>query len=162
MARPFKFTNEQIVDLYKQYNEHMKNQFDIKIDYIKSGDRAGELIEIKKPKIKSIESFCLFIGISYKSFFNWINEESENIDKELFHTITCIREELNEYRRSLALNEIISAPFLMAVDGIKQQYEINSNVQLNSLPVNIANNVIDLTSSDYSIIEPTPELKSIE
>lgn len=152
MAAPFKYTAEQLQQKYIEYIEFMKDKFDIKVDYIKSGERAGELIEIKLPKIKSIEGFCLFAKIDVQTFYNYCNKESINIDEQLFESVTYIRRELLEYRKSLGLNNIINPNLLMAIDGIKQTIDINHNEAPNSLPLHINNNVIDLTESDYTIL----------
>jgi len=152
-GRPFTYTAEQIAKAYNDYCVFMSTQYDIKIDFIKSGERAGEPIEIKLPKIKSIEGFCLFIDMNPKTFYNYLNAESSNIDDALLHTITRIRTELMEIRKSLALNNIINPQFLMAIDGYKQNVELNQNVTVNALPVQIANSVIDLTDFEYKILE---------
>ncbi len=152
MAAPFKYTAEQLQQKYVDYLEFMTKQFDIKMDYVKSGERAGELIEIKLPKIKSIEGFCLFAKIDYQTFYNYCNAESVNIDIALFDIATHIRRELLEYRKSLGLNNIINPNLLMAIDGIKQVVDIQQNVTINALPLNIDNAIIDLTNDDYTIL----------
>ena len=152
MAAPFKYTAEQLMDKYINYLEYMKTQFDIKMDFIRSGERAGEPIEIKLPKIKSIEGFCLFAKIDVQTFYNYCNKDSNNIDEQLFETVTYIRRELLEYRKSLGLNNIINPNLLMAIDGIKQVVDIQQNVTVNALPLNIDNSIIDLTNDDYTIL----------
>lgn len=152
MAAPFKYTAEQLKQKYADYLDFMSTQFDIKMDYVKSGDRAGEPIRIELPKIKSIEGFCLYANIDGQTFYNYCNAESDNIDTLLFDTATHIRRELLEYRKSLGLNNIINPNLLMAIDGIKQVVDVNQNVTVNALPLNIDNAIIDLTNDDYTIL----------
>ena len=72
---------------------------------------------------------------------------------ELLHVITCIYEDLIEDRASKALNGVINASFLMAIDNYKQNVEVNQNVTVNALPINIGTKAIDLTELEYQILE---------
>jgi hypothetical protein len=158
MGRHFKYTAEQIEQKFIQYNDWMKTQFDCKHDFIKSGERAGEQITIKLPKIKSVEGFCLFADIEMKTFYNYLNEESVNIDPLLIHTITRIRGELMEQRKSLALNGVIHAPFLMALDGIRQV----SEVEHKNLPQPVTINIMGESANLKGLFEPFQDAEVIE
>lgn len=151
-GRPFAFTTNELKQKYSEYKEYMKTQFDYKYDVIKSGDRAGEQIEIKIPKVKSVETFCLFIGVTAKTFYNWLNAESENIDSELLHFITYMHEELKEERKSAGLNGAIDSRLLAKIDGYRDTVDINQQISVNALPVHIGNNIIDLTDSEFEVV----------
>lgn len=162
MAAPFKYNAETLQQKYIEYIEYMADKYDVKVDYIKSGERAGELIEIKLPKIKSIQGFCNYAKIENTTFYDYCNKDSENIDTELYNIATHIRMELLEYRASLGLNNIINPNLLMAIDGIKQVVDVQQNISINSLPVHINNSIIDLTSAEYTVINDVSTNKLIE
>jgi len=126
MARPFKFTVQELKKLYEEYKVYRSNQHDVIYDSIKSGDRAGETFERKIPKVYTIASFCHFIDTTEKTFFNWINEDSNNIDNELLQFVTRIQEEFKDDRLSKGLNGAINAQLLTRLDGYKDSTEIST------------------------------------
>ena len=144
MARPFKFNVQELKELYKKYRAKRAKEYDSRYEPIKSGERAGEIIEIKMPKVPTILSFCHFIGITEKTFFNWINAESVNIDEELLQFITYVQEEMKDYRLSAAMNNTINAQLVSRFDSYKdvQQVEQTNPEQIN---ISIDGMKIDLT-----------------
>jgi hypothetical protein len=54
MARPFKYTVEELKVLYQKYRKDRAKKYDSRFEPIKSGERAGEIIEIKMPKVPTI------------------------------------------------------------------------------------------------------------
>jgi hypothetical protein len=144
MARPFKFNVQELKELYKKYRAKRAKEYDSRFEPIKSGERAGEIIEIKMPKVPTILSFCHFIGITEKTFFNWINAESVNIDEELLQFITYVQEEMKDYRLSAAMNNTINPQLVSRFDAYKdvQQVEQTNPEQIN---ISIDGMKIDLT-----------------
>ena len=59
MARPFKYTVEELRVLYSKYRKDRAKKYDSRFEPIKSGERAGEIIEIKIPKVPYVYSFSL-------------------------------------------------------------------------------------------------------
>lgn len=144
MARPFKYTVQELKELYKKYRAKRARKFDVRYEAIKSGEKAGNIIKIKMPKVPTILSFCHFIGITEKTFFNWINAESENIDEELLQFITYVQEEMKDDRLSAALNNTINPQLISRLDGYKDavQVEQTTSEQIN---ITIDGTKIDLT-----------------
>jgi hypothetical protein len=143
MGRPFKYTVEQLKDLYEQYKVDRAKQFDVKYDCIKSGERAGETIEIKLPKVQTIASFCHFIGITEKSFYNWINEDSYKIDKEFLQFVTRVQEDIKDFQLSGAINNVYNPNIVARMNGIKDQIDVTSTEQPN-INISIGNDVMSL------------------
>ena len=144
MARPFKYTVEELKVLYSKYRKDRAKKYDIRYEAIKSGEKAGDIIEIKMPKVPTILSFCHFIGITEKTFFNWINAESENIDKELLQFITYVQEEMKDDRLSAALNNTINPQLISRLDGYKDVQQVE-NTNQEQIVININGTKIDLT-----------------
>ena len=144
MARPFKYTVEELRDLYSKYRKDRAKKYDSRFEPIKSGERAGEIIEIKLPKVPTILSFCHYIGITEKTFYNWINAESKNIDKELLQFITYVQEEMKDDRLSAALNNAINPQLISRLDGYKDvQQDENTNQE--QIVININGQKVDLS-----------------
>jgi len=144
MARPFKYTAQELKELYKKYRAKRAKEYDIRYEPIKSGERAGEIIEIKMPKVPTILSFCHFIGITEKTFFNWINAESENIDKELLQFVTYVQEEMKDDRLSAALNNTINPQLISRLDGYKDAVQVDQTTP-EQINITIGGTKIDLT-----------------
>lgn len=89
-GRSFKYTPEGFWTEAVNYFNWMQDRFWNKKDPIKSGDKAGELIDIPTQTPMSIQSFCLYADISDETFANYIS----NIDpyKDFFGITTRIRD----------------------------------------------------------------------
>lgn len=144
MGRPFKYTVQELRELYKKYRAKRAKEYDSRFEPIKSGERAGEIIEIKMPKVPTILSFCHFIGITEKTFFNWINAESENIDKDLLQFVTYVQEEMKDDRLSAALNNTINPQLISRLDGYKDAVQVEQTTP-EQINITIDGTKIDLT-----------------
>ena len=143
MARPFKFTVDELRQKFIEYKEFRSTQYDIRHDCIKSGERAGETIEIKLPKPLTIISFCLFIGTTEKSFFNWLNNESENEDKELLQFITHVRDEIKDFQLSGASNGIYNMQIVARMNNLNETIK-TENTNVETIVLNIESKKSDL------------------
>ena len=79
-GRDFKYTPEDLWEEAVKYFDWMSTRVWNKKEAIKSGDRAGQLIDIPTSTPLSIESFCLFADISYDTFRNYLSNEGSYID----------------------------------------------------------------------------------
>ena len=96
------------------------------------------------PKVPTILSFCHFIGITEKTFFNWINAESENIDEELLQFVTYVQEEMKDDRLSAALNNTINPQLISRLDGYKEAVQVDQTTP-EQINITIGGTKIDLT-----------------
>ena len=83
----YNFTAESLMIKYNDYLESIKRKGYIKRDNIKSGERAGDVIQHLVPKPVSIDGFCLFAGIEISTFKFWVrrydNYKAEALSNEL-------------------------------------------------------------------------------
>ena len=100
--------------------------------------------EIKMPKVPTILSFCHYIGITEKTFFNWINAESKNIDQELLQFVTYVQEEMKDDRLSAALNNTINPQLISRLDGYKEIQQVE-NTNQEQIVININGQKVDLS-----------------
>jgi len=163
VGAPFKFTASELLTQFNKYIEYRKTQFDIKYDCIRSGERAGETIEIKIPKVPSVASFCHFIGITEKTFWNWINDEV-NISDELLQLTIRIREEIKDIQLSGAMNGIYNPLIASRINGLNDTVNVQVteqpvvNINLNALTGNTnkqlnENNIEDIEFTELQPIE---------
>lgn len=88
-GRNFAYTPELLWDEAVKYFDWMKNRVWNKKDPIKSGDNAGQLIDVPTSTPMSIGSFCLFADIDKRTFDNYISDKEQY--KDFFPITTRIR-----------------------------------------------------------------------
>jgi hypothetical protein len=67
-GRDHKYKPEQLWDEFQDYYDWIQENPMIKYDVIRSGERAGEPVEIKMPRPLTIEGFCVFADITEHTF----------------------------------------------------------------------------------------------
>ena len=129
-GRDFKYTPEAFWDEAVSYFEYMSNKVWNKKEAIKSGDKAGTLIDIPTSTPLSIETFCLFADIDRQTFLNY--ESNDDNYKDFFEVTTRIRGiiESNQFEGATvgAYNPNIIARKLGLAD--KQEHSIKSEQPL--------------------------------
>ena len=88
-GRDFEYTPEEFWEEAVKYFEWISKSVWNKKDPIKSGDKAGELINIPTQTPMSIESFCLFADITPDTFRNY--ESKTDPWKDFFEVTTRVR-----------------------------------------------------------------------
>jgi len=74
-GRNHKYTPEKLWDEAIKYFDWISEQVWNKKEAIKSGELAGNLIDIPTSTPMSIKSFCLFADITHRTFLNYESEE---------------------------------------------------------------------------------------
>lgn len=86
--KPKKFTPEEWADMFIEYLNDRDGKVWNKKEPIKSGDRAGQLIDIPHQLPLTIESFCVFACIDTQTFYNYENRKGY---EDYFEITTRIR-----------------------------------------------------------------------
>ena len=89
-GRDFKYTPDELWNEALAYFEFMSKSVWNKKEAIKSGDKAGTLIDIPTITPLSIETFCLYADISRPTLLNY--ESNEDPYKDFFTITTCIKD----------------------------------------------------------------------
>lgn len=87
-GRDFKYTPEALWDEAVKYFDWMSERVWNKKEAIKSGDLAGELIDVPTSTPMSIESFCLYADISLRTFLNY---ETDKGNEDFIQVTTRVR-----------------------------------------------------------------------
>jgi hypothetical protein len=152
MSNTVKYNAEQIKLLFEQYKEWLLTQYVCKPDMIKSGERAGEQINIKIPKPQTIQSFVLFIGTNKQTFYDMLYNENGIYPTALTDCITQVHDYIQDYQVSGAIVGMFNPAIVMAMNGIQNTVNVNSNVSVQALPSAIKNSVIDLTDAEFDVL----------
>lgn len=123
MGRPYKYTPEQLEQKFIDYIQWNKseNKF-YKRELIKSGEKAGEIIDIDTTPPLTIVGFCVFCEISTRIFFDWLCDESN----ELFHISTRIREQIQLNQVSGACLELFNPSIIARLNGLNDTINVNT------------------------------------
>ena len=92
MGRPYKFNSTTLLAKFESYKEWLKEQYFTRPELIKSGERAGEVVYIKIYSPPDILSFCLHCGIDSQTFYNYVSDEAQCEDRELFDTAMRVKQ----------------------------------------------------------------------
>lgn len=135
-----KYTAEELEKLFKDYKKNRSKEFDYRPELIKSGDKAGTIIQIPLPKPLTIESFLLFADINTQTFLNYadpsymINEDKNSIEKvkdrqRLLDICTRIRLEIKDYQLSGASNGVLNERITARINGLNETVNIKQETK---------------------------------
>ena len=164
MAAPFKFTAEQLKQKFDEYLIYMKSQYFLKPDMIRSGERAGEQINLKINKPLTIISFCHYVGIDCQTYYNHVNGEYKDVQPELFDVFIHIHEAIKDEQITGAALNIYNERIVSKLNGLSDTINVQVteqpvvNINLNALT---GNNNKQLNENNIQDVEFT-ELDPIE
>lgn len=145
MAAPFKFKPEELTEKYDKYIEWLKTQYYNKADIIRSGERAGEQINIKIDKPPTVQGFCLYAGIKTQTLYNAIKGNSDNISDELLDTYTRIYESIQDYQVGGAVAGLLNPMLVARINGITETVNVNQT-SLQPVIINVLGSPVNLTA----------------
>ena len=146
-TRPPKYDAKQIDDIYKRYKEYMNTQYFERPELIKSGERAGEQVDVKVKKPLTIVSFCLFADIAPKCFHEIVNGDtlSDPDYKDIRDIYTRIRDDIQDSQISGATVNVYNASIVARLNGLADRQEITELNKPEQVVINIQGSNFDLT-----------------
>ena len=147
MARPKKFTVEELQQKWKEFKKKCDNNtINNKVDTtnkVTEGEKTVTVKQDHKQSVRSpitytIEGFCVFLGISRQAFYNtYYKKDEENIseeDKEFVDIVELMREECEiDARAKFETGQINSrlAPLWMSKYGysVKSESDVKASVE---------------------------------
>ncbi len=122
-TRPYKFTPEQLQKKIDSYFEHTKNNPFKKYDVVKTGKDAGRELEIKIPRMPSVQGLCAFLEIDYQTFYNWLKPEIEQKNKQLFDIVTRAKVEIESNQIDGAGSGLYQPMIVSRLNHLKEETE---------------------------------------
>lgn len=136
MARPFKFKDpKEVWDLYQRYLIHLSENPMYRNELIKSGERAGEQIPVRVDVPPNIWGFCLFANIDRVTYYDYLNGNSENLDKELINIFTRVDDDIKQKQITGATVNLYNANIVARLNGLKDNVQVE---QTNPEQINIS------------------------
>ena len=162
MAAPFKFTAEQLKQKFDEYLIYMKSQYFLKPDMIRSGERAGEQINLKINKPLTIISFCHYVGIDCQTYYNHVNGEYKDVQPELFDVFIHIHEAIKDEQITGAALNIYNERIVSKLNGLSDTINVQVteqpvvNINLNALTGNNNKQLSESNIEDIEFVELDP------
>lgn len=163
VGRPVLYTYEYTLPLIENWLNAAKEKKFNKVIYDQKTSEQ-KTIELIKPL--TIYDFCLTTGMDYRTYMDILNSDidSDNCkhEKQLIQIITRVHELIKDNQLTGAILNEYNATIVSRMNGLNDTLNIQSNVTLNSLPLHLDNNVIDLTSAEYTIINESVNKDSLQ
>lgn len=117
-----KFTPEELQTKINQYFTQCKEDPIIKYDVIKTGERAGETLEIPITRPYMLTGLCLYIGITPETFYQYLNENYSN--KRITEIATRANLIIKDNQVSGATAKIYDQTLVARMQGINERSEV--------------------------------------
>lgn len=137
IGRPRKFTPETLAAKFEEYRAYHPTRRRYINEVIRSGERAGEIVQVPVQPPMSLISFVLFAGITFEGWDNYCKRE------EFFEVTTHIRKEIEGDQVDGAAvgqyNQNIIARLVGLSDKLQMQGEGNAqlNISVNGKGINL-------------------------
>jgi hypothetical protein len=124
----------------------MKTQYLERPELIKSGDRAGEVINVKVKEPYTIESFCLFIEMTVQWFFKTMNEESDNKDNDLVEALIYVSTQIKRHQISGGINGVFNPMVVSRLNNLSDTVNQVNTGKSTDIKINVNGKDIDITA----------------
>lgn len=156
-GRPFKYLPAELENKVSEYKQWAANQTFEKVVF---NPKTGEQTSIFLKCPLTIQQFCLYIGISYKTFkqyFNCdygegINEYSIEISEQISTIFAHVHEYIQQNQFAGAILNEYNGNIVARINGLNDTINVDQQVNVVHSPVSVSNKIIDLTSEDYNIL----------
>lgn len=161
-GRPFSITADQLKQKFDEYLIYMKSQYFLKPDMIRSGERAGEQINLKINKPLTIISFCHYVGIDCQTYYNHVNGEYKEVRPELFDAFMYIHEAIKDEQITGAALNIYNERIVSKLNGLSETINVQVtdqpvvNINLNALTGNNTKSINENNIEDIEFTELDP------
>lgn len=132
-GRDFKYTPEELWEEALKYFDWISSRVWNKKEAIKTGDLAGTTMDVPTQTPMSIDSFCLFADIDFKTFLNY--ESGKEQYKDFFQIATRIRKIIESNQFEGAVVGVYNPNIIARKLGLADKQEIEQNITGTLTPV---------------------------
>ena len=111
---------QKFIELCNEYFVESKDRKWIKKDFIKSGQQAGQIVDIEVTAPLTYEGLCNHLGIDVKTFWNYQHNEKYT---EYFPIFTYVADIIKRNQFEGAILGIYDSPFIMRYNNMKESIE---------------------------------------
>jgi hypothetical protein len=146
-GRPYEITAEQMAVKFDSYKTWLSEQYFERPELIKSGDKAGEVVNVRIPSPPDIISFCQCEPnpISKQSLYNYCSDECKENNRKLFDISTCVMEWIQSKQIRGAISNQYNSAIVARLTGLSDNVNVNHTGESQSVNINIDGSKLDLT-----------------
>lgn len=147
MARPYKYTPEQLQSKINKYFEYADNNPLIKNEVVKTGKEAGKILPVPMPVVYSIQALCYDINLDVDTFYdlyhkdrkpsnenNKKGEDNVNLINQLSDIITRAKLKIAKNQINGATAGLMNPLIVSRLQGLTDKHEVkatNTNISVN-------------------------------
>jgi hypothetical protein len=132
VGRPLRFKSpEELYDKFQAYKQWAKFNPWNKIEAIKTGDRAGELIYLPIERPLTEWGFAVFCEMSRRGLIEYSTR------KQYSYTYARIKDEMSDQRISGGMAGVYEARLVARIDGIKEPKDSFDDDDSSPMPIKI-------------------------
>lgn len=126
------FTPSQLYERALDYFKYVRNNPIVTKQLITAGQRAGEVVELEKPRLPTIKELCLHLGVN-SNYINHLVDQVEGkedeISKQYSIIITCIKDTIEvDWTQKAAVREYDSV-FMSKLLGLSDKVEHSGEIK---------------------------------
>jgi hypothetical protein len=119
---------KQLEKSFEDYKKWAKKHPWYKKDFIRSGEFAGQIVNLEIERPLTEWEFAAFLGMSYRGLCNYGSAEGY---EHYFPIYSRIKTEMQAQRISGGLVDTYNANLVARIDGIKEKSEVDVNANIN-------------------------------
>jgi len=126
------FTPEQLALNALEYFEYCQNNPIKSNQLITGGNKGGEVIQVDKPRMFTIEGLCLSMGVNTKYLYDLIDQVKDKTDIDSIrysHTFNLIRETVRTQRFEYSAVREFDGAFIAKLEGLTDKVEHSGEVK---------------------------------
>lgn len=128
---------EMVIEALNEYLEFIDHNPVPVPTLLQAGKRAGEIVNVMKPRATTIESFCNFIGITVKTFANYEKDEGY---KDFFQAFTRVRQVCDQQLLDETLAGNLNPATAIRKLGLAEKMEEKQTVKIKQIKTTLQTN----------------------
>ena len=146
------YNERQLIDVFKAYKTHRKEDTFTKKEVLKSGANAGQTVDIEINKPFTLTSFCHFANIEINQFYKLMNNDSGRVPSPIQKILARILEEIKDEQLSGAMSGVYEPRITARINGLNDT-EDKGKDKVETVTININKKTLNLTVNKMAVKE---------
>jgi hypothetical protein len=120
-----------LIENINQYVQHCKDNPIKSSQLLTGGQKAGTVTILDKPRMLTVEGFCLFMGVNTKYLYELneqVKDKNDEVSIQYSYIIQYIRDIIRCQRLELAAANELNALIVSRIEGLTEKVEQVGNI----------------------------------
>jgi hypothetical protein len=140
-----KYSALEVETLWNDFLKWIETQTYYRSELIKSGEKAGTVIEVPMRKPITLKSFCIYSGIDDETLKSYASKENEKTDTDLFAISLHVIESCNDYIDGGCLSGALVAAYGAKLRGLSDTIRVDQESKTETVLISFGKKKIDLS-----------------